>query len=293
MSSAYVYPWEKGTSLSFFDSLKQTELPMFGQPGFGEREKALLSRVRQAGFTCAELSFSHDDYLRRFRLQDTAEALRAFCDGIGLRLWSLHLPFGEYWDVSAVSAQDTMQEDRLLLQIAHRLGCRVAVIHPSFEPIPGEHRSARFERCRRNLADLAEYAGGLGVTLGVENLPRTCLGNTSAEMCRLLEGTGAAWVFDTNHSLSEDNVHFLQQMLERGHVPCSLHLSDYDFVDERHDLPGSGVNRWRTLLDMLAQAGYAGPAMYEIRHVVSAERIISFEQMSRNIDDLLRGSIGG
>ena len=286
-----VYPWEKGTSLSFFDDEKRRELPMFGQSGFGRREKEILRAVRQAGFTCAEMSFSYEDYMRRFQLQDTAELLREFCDEIGLKMWSLHLPFGDYWDVSAVSEADAMQENRKLLRIAQRLGCSVVVIHPSFEPIAQEHRDARYRRGKKNIALLAEDAAKLGMILGVENLPRTCLGNTSEEMCRLLEDTCAGWVFDTNHSLSEDNVHFLAEMIRNGHVPCSLHISDYDFVDERHDLPGCGVNRWRVLLDMLRAADYRGPAMYEIRRVVRQDRIISFEQMSQNIGELLAGRI--
>lgn len=80
-------------------------------------------------------------------------------------------------------------------------------------------------------------------------------------------------------------------MIRNGYVPCSLHISDYDFVDERHDLPGCGINQWHALLDLLKDAGYNGPALYEIRRDVSPQRLIAFEEVAQNIEDLLQGRI--
>ena len=110
-------------------------------------------------------------------------------------------------------------------------------------------------------------------------------------MIELLDATGASFIFDTNHSLEEDNIAFLKNMIAHGYCPVSLHISDYDFVDERHDIPGHGINSWETLLDLLKEAGYRGPALYEIRHVVSEERTVSFEEVTENIGQLLRGEI--
>lgn len=144
---------------------------------------------------------------------------------------------------------------------------------------------------QKNLKILNQVAKENGIVLALENLPRTCLGNTSEEMLSLLNETGAAFIFDTNHSLSEDNVSFLQNMIQHGYCPVSLHISDYDYVDERHDLPGNGVNDWKKLLTMLRDGGYKGPALYEIRHKVSAERTISLEEIADNIALLINGDI--
>ena len=84
---------------------------------------------------------------------------------------------------------------------------------------------------------------------------------------------------------------FLRNMIAHGYCPVSLHISDYDFIDERHDLLGHGINQWGKLLDLLENAGYSGPALYEIRHVVSEERIISFDEVTENINSLLNGDI--
>ncbi len=188
-------------------------------------------------------------------------------------------------------AEEALADDRKLIEAAEKAGIRVAVIHPSFEPIPEADRAKRIENAKKNLKLLNQTAKEHGIVLALENLPRTCLGNHSEEMIELLKATGTSFIFDTNHSLDEDNVEFLRNMIAHGYCPVSLHISDYDFIDERHDLPGHGINQWGKLLDLLENAGYSGPALYEIRHLVSEERIISFDEVTENINSLLNGDI--
>ncbi len=270
-----MYNWEKGLSMSFFNNM----------------DRDALAALKARGIRQLELSFSHDDYYGRFDLPHRAKEWKALLDEFGLSVWSLHLPFSAVWDISAPTFRETVDSDIELMRAAALMGAKVAVVHPSFEPIENGDRPLRFERARISICRLSGAAQAFGMTLGVENLPRTCLGNTSEEMCRLLTDTGAHFLFDTNHSLSEDNVHFLRTMLNAGFCPVSLHISDYDFVDERHDLPGTGVNRWHELLELLRSGRYAGPALYEIRHVVNEHRILSFEQVAENMELLLAGKI--
>lgn len=287
------YPWEKAISLSFFTEPDETAHGL---------ESATLSRIYNHGFRSVELSFSHHNYYDVFALHTECgvqECLKKV-DAAGLRVWSLHLPYGEELDLSnpALSSEcpaameKVLDSDKRLLWTCAALGGRVAVIHSSYEPIPKEERSLRLETAGRHLRVLSDYAKGLGLCLAVENLPRTCLGNCSDEMLELLHASDASFQFDTNHSLLENNEQFLSKMLQAGYCPVSLHISDYDFVNERHDLPGHGVNHWNKLLDMLLKAGYQGPALYEIRHIVNKDRIVSLDEMAENIDLLLQGQLG-
>jgi len=276
--------WPKGLSLSFFTD---KNLVVHGM------EPDVLTKVKEHGFEVVELSFSHDDYFDLMKLNDKkqVENTKAAVEAAGLKIWSLHLPFGHVWDVSLPNDQEVIRDFKILINASVQLGAQVTVIHPSFEPIADEDRPSRLEKGKENLRNLSDYAKEHGVRLGVENLPRSCLGNTSEEMCEILEACGADWLFDTNHSLKEDNIHFLKHMLSKGHVPISLHISDYDFIDERHDLPGCGINKWGEILNLLQKAGYKGPAMYEIRHLVSGKRIVSLDEVADNIEDLLNGRI--
>lgn len=279
-----MYHWKKGISLSFFEEEKRETW---------EDCQAVLKKVRDCGFDCVELSFSHDDYFEKYHFMEekNAREFGAYCHLLGLNPWSIHLPFSEKWDLSRDDAEEVLRDDIELIRAAHTAGISVAVIHPSFEPVAPEERDHRIANVIRNLKTLVTAAKENEMLLGLENLPRSCLGNTSGEMADLLDATGASFVFDTNHSLSEDNVSFLQNMLRRGYCPVSLHLSDYDRTDERHDLPGRGVNPWKTLLDLLQTAAYSGPALYEIRRTISPGHTVSLTELTTNINALLNGEI--
>ena len=45
----------------------------------------------------------------------------------------------------------------------------------------------------------------------------------------------------------------------------ALHLSDYDGVDEKHDMPGRGVLHWKSFMQTLRDVEYDGPFNYETR----------------------------
>lgn len=279
-----MYHWKKGISLSFFYDMRGADV---------KAVRNVLQSVKNYGFDCVELSFSHEDYFQNYHFTEgrTAEEWRWYCDSLGLESWSIHLPFSETWDLSRDGAKEALRDDISLIEAAARAGISVAVIHPSFEPIADQERGRRLQNAGNHLRLLNQAARANGVILALENLPRTCLGNGSEELIALLEDTETAFVFDTNHSLKEDNVSFLQRMLKGGHCPVSLHMSDYDFVDERHALPGDGVNPWRKLLEMLKSAGYNGPALYEINPLISPGHTITLEELAGNINRLLAGEI--
>jgi sugar phosphate isomerase/epimerase len=67
--------------------------------------------------------------------------------------------------------------------------------------------------------------------------------------------------YDTNHLLIQDNVEFIEAV---GGRIITLHVSDYDFIDERHAMPLEGKNDWKAIISALEEAGYNGPWLYEI-----------------------------
>ena len=125
--------------------------------------------------------------------------------------------------------------------------------------------------------------------LALENLPRTCLGNHSRDD-QTSESHKKLLYFDTNHSLDEDNVNS-EKYDPMATVRVSLHISDYDFIDERHDLPGHRDQPVKITGSIWKTQVTVALLLYEIRHVVSEERIISFDEVTENINSLLNGDI--
>lgn len=280
-----MYYWKRGLSLSFFRNKE-------GTCTGGEPE--MLRKAAEAGIQCVELSFSYDEYFGKYHLTegDTAEKLFRLCRGLGLEIWSIHLPFSDVWDLSRENADDVLADFVRLIEAASRAQIKVAVLHPSFEPVGEVEREHRLKVAENNIRILNREAEKAGVILALENLPRTCLGNTSEEMIRLLRETGTEFIFDTNHSLGENNITFLSEMVRAGYCPVSLHISDYDFIDERHLLPGCGKNDWKRLLEMLAEAGYRGPALYEVSDRDLSGNVVTLQDVQQNIGWLLQGKIG-
>ena len=95
--------------------------------------------------------------------------------------------------------------------------------------------------------------------------------------------------FDTNHLLTEDNVHFVQQIQKKI---VTTHVSDYDFINERHLLPGEGKVAWAALVDALEKTGYNGPLMYEVdlhgNCWVQRDETLCYTDFKRNFDTLVR-----
>jgi sugar phosphate isomerase/epimerase len=183
----------------------------------------------------------------------------------GLVLWSGHLPFCEKWNISGLNSSDrkeTIDNFKKLIELSAEAGISKVVVHPSSEPINPSDRSICLKLCRESLLELNEKAKNVGLQIAVEDLPRTCLGNSSSELSILIDGIeGLGICCDMNHMLQETTEDFISML---GSQIVTTHISDYDRINERHWLPGKGVNNWPQIMSKLAQAGYTGPFVYEV-----------------------------
>jgi sugar phosphate isomerase/epimerase len=95
----------------------------------------------------------------------------------------------------------------------------------------------------------------------VECLPRACLGNTSQEILRLIDGIPSIGVnLDMNHLLQEKPEDFVRKV---GSRIVTLHVADYDGIDEKHWLPGKGIDNFPAIVQALQSVGYPGPWIFE------------------------------
>lgn len=184
----------------------------------------------------------------------------------GVELWSVHLPFD--WNIPIDPSswdpdwwKKCYDADTELIKRASEGGARIAVIHASLEKNSGYIRNSILYAAIAHLGVLAEAAKHCGVTLAVENLPRTCLGNCSDEIEAFLLAIPELRVcFDVNHLLQEDHTSFIARV---GGSIVTTHISDYDFEDEKHWMPTDGKIDWKKLQEDLERADYSGPFLYE------------------------------
>ena len=186
----------------------------------------------------------------------------------GVRVASVHCPFGSHLDLSSPDAavlhagRQTLDE---ALDLAERLGAGIVVVHSSAEPITDSERADRIERIQQSLLAVVDRCDRAGLRIAIELLPRTCIGNTVGELEQILAGLPGETVgvcLDVNHMMARHAE--LPAVVRRlGSRLLTLHLSDYDGVDEKHWMPGEGVIDWPAFIGALRDIDYAGPFNYE------------------------------
>ena len=251
--------------------------------------QSFFAVCREAGITCVEISST----VETSPLLDFPTVL-AWAREQGVTVASLHLPFSREMDISlpdSAARERVLRYQSSLMEKAAAAGIRTFVIHPSSEPISDEERPARMEKSKESLAYLTELAVSLGVTLAVEDLPRSCLGNCTEDMLELLSAHPALRsCLDTNHLLGEDTSAYVRRV---GNRIVTTHVSDFDFINERHWLPGEGKQDFLAILEALDEVGYEGPWLYELgmgtSRSVIRPRGLTERDIVANAEMLLRG----
>ena len=222
----------------------------------------LFASYKENGIECMELAVLDAD-----AVPEDFGKIKEWADKYDVKLWSCHLPFLPFSDIDLSAVEEKKRKHTVeclknIVAKAAEVGIDKAVVHASAEPIADEERPLRMNAAKKSLCELAEFAKTKNVTIAVEDLPRTCLGKNSAEIAELISVHDNLKVcFDTNHLLSEPTIDFIEKI---GRDIITLHVSDYDFEDERHWLPGEGKIDWRELIAGLKKCGYGGVWMYEL-----------------------------
>lgn len=194
-------------------------------------------------------------------------AFRQNADAAGVEILSYHLPFSR--EIHIASPDEAYRQKMVaylenLIEKACAVGIRRFIIHPSTEPISDEERPHHIAAAKKSLAELAQFADERGAVLCVEDLPRTCLGHTADEMLELVSADSRLRVcFDVNHLCAEYGCTHVEFVEKLGHLIVTTHISDYDFIDEKHFFPGYGMIDWKEVVELLEAADYQGPFLYE------------------------------
>ncbi|MBQ9116836.1 MAG: sugar phosphate isomerase/epimerase [Clostridia bacterium] len=222
------------------------------------------------------------------------ESLQLWAEEYEVTLWSLHLPFSPFSEIDISSPElgdRTVNYYLELIKKGSSIGIHNFILHPSGEPIAENCRAERMACAKKGLSRLAELIAPLGATVCVENLPRTCLGRDSSDMLELLSAhPDLRSCFDTNHLLSEDPVEYINRVGDRI---VTLHVSDYDLLNERHWLPGEGVTDFHAIISALSRVGYEGPWLYELGFTAPSSiirpRNLTYGDFVRNANELISG----
>lgn len=202
-----------------------------------------------------------------FSMTQDYDNVKKLSEKFGINIWSQHLPFGPFEELEISSfdkdlRKSTIEKFSEMIKKGANIGIDKFVVHPSGEPIEENDREERLKYSRESLSVLADVCEKCGGVICVEDLPRTCLGRCISDMKFLTnEDNRIKICFDTNHITAEKPEDVIRAL---GDKIVTLHVSDFDFVNERHWLPGEGKINWINVVDALKEINYNGVWMYEI-----------------------------
>ncbi len=205
-----------------------------------------------------------------------------------IRAESLHLPYFGVWDVSALDETVRRESVRQITTIVERnleFGPRYLTLHSSAEPIADAARRAHLDQASRSVADMVPFLQRHNLKLSVELLPRTCIGHDEGEIRAIVDRFDPACVgicLDVNHVMSRaaELPRIIEALADRLYT---LHISDYDGIDERHWFPGEGVIAWPAVMDALRRTGRDLLLLYEIRPDETRDRLGNLRRVEESI----------
>lgn len=215
--------------------------------------------MHEGGMNTTEIDLVHNPMDLDFK------NVRKLADKYGIHIWSTHLPMRDQYTVVQETAELRAEAVRLNAELIKRgtdIGCDKFVIHPSFIIPQDADRAECIEYSKEALDTLCEIADKLGAKLAVENMIPSCLGRTADELLDIVSVNDKLGIcFDVNHLLMDNHNDFADKVKSRL---ITMHISDYDFVKERHWFPGEGKIDWVALYKKICEIGYEGDWIYEL-----------------------------
>lgn len=238
----------------------------------------LLPYLKGSGFRTLEISTAPE----HIAIDDpqvlcrTRDAIR----DVGLRVHSLHAPFGDSVNFASLDAGEREAALVRLTQAAaalETLGGSLYVIHPGGEDSHWSwSRDAHLEFALRSLHRVWNECRRRSLTLVIETPLPHLLGGQVEDFAWILDRLptdGVAVCLDTSHTSLGGHLH---EAIERfGPRIVHVQASDNRGHTDDHLLPGAGIIDWTRVLAGLERIRYEGVFMLEVTGTGSiAERVM-------------------
>lgn len=242
--------------------------------------------------------------------------LERFARGAGVKLFEIHAPFGECWDLNCSTRArrpDMIREHIRCMNYAVEAGCRTYVIHVGawdciFRPeLSLEDMRALALDALEQLVPAAEKAG---IVMAVENSFE--MSNATDEVVWLLkhfDSPNLGCCFDTGHAnymapardgKPKSYSRYQIEQAWRGNLieePAALeklhpyivtcHIHDNSGVGDDHNLPGRGTADWAELMPKLLSAPRLISCQSEVGYIQNG---VTIKELCQTMERLVHGS---
>ncbi len=233
-------------------------------------------------------SFEGVDFIetswRYFLANDEAgvERIGRMLDERGLKISSVHAPFGEKDDLSDPderARKETLERHGMLMERITPLGVTMVVIHPGIHT--EENTSAREPGLLASLDALLREAEKWGTRLALENMPPHHLGDESGCLRRIIEKVSSPRLgvcFDTGHAhITEEGVKHAFDTLKD--LTIAFHIHDNDSTRDMHIPPPYGTIDWISFAKQLDTIEIGNPVTIEALPWAGRDRGVMIEEV--------------
>jgi len=222
-----------------------------------------LKSMKNLGFESIDVDLCDVGFFNElYQFEEIEKRMQALKDS-GLYFNAVHIPYGTQWDISVADENERKYSvENVIKTIAEmdKYAPSCYVLHGSFEPIMDKEREKKLESLIQSAKEIYAFTK---TPIALENLPRTCLLNTTAEILTVAEKVeGLRICLDVNHFLRERTEKAITNVSK---LIITTHISDHDYANERHWLPKEGKIDWMKLLSELEKSGYNGVFNYEVK----------------------------
>jgi len=245
-----------------------------------------LEVILNGGFNMVEVcSFpAHLDY----HDIDTVKRAAKRMDELAIEAYSLHAPFADQIDITALDPEQRNASMRDILKAAEaaaRLQVRYLVIHPGPEHPPKygcQEHVQRMENAASVLNVVAGRCRELGIGCVLENkLPHLLFGSTSDILWILgaMKAVNVGTCLDTGHAFLSGDIYNVTHKLS-GHLQM-IHANDNSGNYDDHSPPGLGKIDWQRLLVLLAETRFHGAFILELAGQEDAAALLAQARRAR------------
>ncbi len=206
---------------------------------------------------------------------------KANIDSAGIKVWSVHMPFGKDFDLSLKDEEKREQVvdlSKQILDFIKILKPQIINFHPSWYLGVGKNeRKLRREQFVKSVQELVNPVSDIGAKMTIENEIgyteskhgpgyQEPLCHTTKECKEMMNSVPEDVYFCVDMNHSPDPVKLIQVF---GKRVKQLHVSDgYGKATDLHYFPcsGNGNRNWVKIQWALYKVGYSGPWTYEVHH---------------------------
>ncbi len=241
-----------GASVSVYWNYKSHNLP------------AAVEHMRDMEFSCVEIVCEHPFYTNwgTEGAEKEKELIEESLDSCDLSV-SVHAP---YHDINIASfnpgiRSEAIRQLREAVDVASYLNAEVLVVHPGFVSSKKYPRNMVYEVLIGTLMDIADYASGADMVIGLENLSSNpkALAVHSTELIKIIEDVGSKNLrvaFDVAHA-NTTGIPPIDFIDELGPLIKHVHVSDNKGSNDHLPI-GVGNIDYRAVLSKLIENDYKG-----------------------------------